>query len=90
MGLAVVGLLFEYLAMLRKEGPQHYVYQELADVGAMKVGPFLLTHLPDPGNPSIYLPYNIPLCNLEGDYNIPPSSFRFVHTRQPESPSRGL
>jgi len=37
MGLAVVGLLFEYLAMLRKEGPQQYIYQELADIGAMKV-----------------------------------------------------
>ena len=37
MGLAVVGLLFEYLAMLRKEGPQQYIYQELADIGSMKV-----------------------------------------------------
>ena len=36
MGLAVVGLLFEYLAMLREKGPQQWVYQELADIGAMK------------------------------------------------------
>ena len=36
MGLAVVGLLFEYLAMLRVRGPQQWVYQELADIGAMK------------------------------------------------------
>lgn len=36
MGLAVVRLLFEYLAMLRAEGPQEWVYQELSDIGAMK------------------------------------------------------
>lgn len=32
----MVRLLFEYLAMLRAQGPQEWVYQELADVGAMK------------------------------------------------------
>lgn len=36
MGLAAIGLLFEYLAMLRREGPQQWVYQELADIGSMK------------------------------------------------------
>ena len=36
MGLAVVGLLFEYLAMLRDRGPQAWVYQELRDIGVMK------------------------------------------------------
>ena len=34
--MAVVRLLFEYLAMLRAEGPQEWVYQELSDIGAMK------------------------------------------------------
>lgn len=29
-------LLFEYLAMLRREGPQDWYYQELADIGNMK------------------------------------------------------
>lgn len=36
MGLGVVKLLLEYLAMLRAEGPQQWVYQELADIGKMK------------------------------------------------------
>lgn len=36
LGLAVVGLLFEYLAMLHNAGPQQWLYQELADIGAMK------------------------------------------------------
>lgn len=36
MGLAVVGLLFGYLAMLRSRSPQSWVYKELADIGAMK------------------------------------------------------
>lgn len=37
LGLAAVGLLFEYLAMLRNEGPQEWVYKELADIGGMKL-----------------------------------------------------
>lgn len=28
--------MFEYLALLKREGPQQWVYQELADVGNMK------------------------------------------------------
>ena len=36
MGLAVMGLLFQYLAMLRQQGLQQWVYQELAAVSATK------------------------------------------------------
>ncbi len=35
-GLAVVGLLFEYLALLRAAGPQRWAYDEMAAIGAMK------------------------------------------------------
>lgn len=31
-GLAVVELLFNYISMLRREGPQKWVYEELAEV----------------------------------------------------------
>ena len=35
-GLASARWVFEYLAMLRKQGPQEWVYQELADIGNMR------------------------------------------------------
>lgn len=36
MGLAVIGLLFQYLGMLRGEGLQSWAYAELAAIAATK------------------------------------------------------
>ena len=35
-GLAVIGLLFEYIALLRAAGPQRWAYDEMAAIGNMK------------------------------------------------------
>ena len=35
-GLAVLELLFKYLAMLHRVGPQQWVYDELAAIAAMR------------------------------------------------------
>ena len=35
-GLAAVGLLFEYIALLRAAGPQRWAYDEMAAIGNMK------------------------------------------------------
>ena len=36
MGLATIGLLFEYIGMLHQQGLQQWAYQELASVAATK------------------------------------------------------
>lgn len=35
-GLAPVGLLFQFLNLLRKEGPQKWVFDELANIAQMR------------------------------------------------------